>query len=297
MELRQLTYFLAAAQTQNFRKAAELCIVAQPALSRQIAALEEELGVELFQRVKQRVVLTSAGQEFATYVRNALDLLQQGQQEMVRFQEGLSGTVLIGSNESLATAFLPTIFATFHQRYPQILLSVHGGNTDEVIALVEQGEVDLGLIFDPMIHSEIVTVKELFRQPLRLLVSPSHPLAQAPTHTITLERIVTEQIFLLGKRIRLRKVLERIFAQRALNVQPAVEIDSVDGLKELVRLGTGVAFTLPALHPSMEDDLILLPIADLSEEFIFALVYRSVGSMSPAARRFISVIMETVARD
>lgn len=295
MELRQLTYFLAAAQTQNFRKAAELCIVAQPALSRQIAALEEELGVELFQRVKQRVILTSAGQEFATYVRNALDLLQQGQQEMIRFQEGLSGTVLIGSNESLATAFLPTIFTTFHQRYPQILLSVHGGNTDEVIALVEQGEVDLGLIFDPMIHSEIVTVKELFRQPLRLLVSPSHPLAQAPAHTITLERIVTEQLFLLGKRIRLRKVLERIFAQRALNVQPAVEIDSVEGLKELVRLGTGITITLPALHPSIDDDLILLPIADLSEEFIFALVYRSVGSMSPAARRFISVIMETVA--
>ena len=73
MEFYQLTYFLAAAQTQNFRKAAELCIVAQSALSRQIAALEEELEVELFKRNKKRVTLTPAGQEFALYVRNAMD--------------------------------------------------------------------------------------------------------------------------------------------------------------------------------------------------------------------------------
>src|SRR5256885_14241871 len=99
MEVHQLTYFLAAAQTQNFRKAAEICLIAQPALSRQIAALEDELGVELFQRAKQRVILTDAGREFAQYARNALDMLQQGQQEMSRFQVGQSGTVLLGRSE------------------------------------------------------------------------------------------------------------------------------------------------------------------------------------------------------
>jgi DNA-binding transcriptional LysR family regulator len=77
MEFRQLTYFLAAAQTQHFRKASEICLVAQPALSHQIASLEAELGVALFKRVKQRVVLTPTGQEFAAYARGALELLQQ----------------------------------------------------------------------------------------------------------------------------------------------------------------------------------------------------------------------------
>ncbi len=80
MEFQQLTYFLAAAQTQNFRKAAELCIVAQSALSRQIAALEKELDVSLFIRQKKRVILTPEGQKFALYVRNALEQLQEGQQ-------------------------------------------------------------------------------------------------------------------------------------------------------------------------------------------------------------------------
>src|SRR5689334_5463425 len=110
MELRQLTYFLAAAQTQNFRKAADICIIAQPALSRQIAALETELGVQLFERVKQRVILTPAGREFATYVRGALEHIQQGQQAMARLQDGVHGTIRIGSIEPLTTSFLPNIF-------------------------------------------------------------------------------------------------------------------------------------------------------------------------------------------
>jgi DNA-binding transcriptional LysR family regulator len=295
MELRQLTSFLTAAQTQNFRKAAELCLIAQPALSRQIAALEAELGVALFARVKQRVMLTPAGREFALYARSALETLQQGQQEMSKFQEGQSGTVLLGSNQSLAAAFLPRMFAVFHERYPQILVQVRGAHSNEVITLVERGEVDLGFVFDPIERSEMVTVKELFRQPLNLLVASHHPLTQTPAQALTLERIVREPLFLLGKALRLRQVLERIFLQHGLAVQPAVEIDSVEGLKELVKQGNGVTLTLPSLHQAPDPNLLLLPITDVQEEFIFALVYRRFGALSPSARKFIEVVTETIA--
>lgn len=296
MELRQLTYFLTAAQTQNFRKAAELCLVAQPALSRQIAALETELGVELFARVKQRVVLTDAGREFVQYARSALDSLQQGQQEMTRFQAGQSGTVLVGSNQSLATAFLPRIFETFHRQYPQILLRVRGSSSSEVMALVERGEVDLGFVFDPRERSEMVTVRELFRQPLNLLVAAHHPLVRVPLSELTLARVVREPLFLLGETLRLRQVLERICVQRGLLLSPAVEIDTIEGLKELVRQGNGVTITLPALHPVNADNLVLLPMADVTEEFIFALIYRRLGSLAPAARKFIAVVTATLAQ-
>jgi len=294
MELRQLTYFLAAAQTQNFRRAAELCLVAQPALSRQIAALEAELGVQLFKRVKQRVALTPAGQEFASYARSALDMLQQGQQAMLRFQEGQSGTVQIGCNRSLATVFLPTILAAFQHHYPHIRHCVRVDPTDAIIAMVERDEVDLGLIFDPVAHSEMVIVEELFRQSLHLVVSAHHPLAHAEPHTLTLERIIAEPLFLLGEASRLRKVLERIFMQRGLAVQPAVEIDSVEGLKEMVKQGNGVTLIPPALvrSPQIDSGLVLAPVADLTEEFIFALVYKRFGSIEGPARQVIKAIME-----
>src|SRR5437660_838546 len=206
MEFYQLTYFLAAAQTQNFRKAAELCLVAQSALSRQIAALENELEIELFTRNKKRVTLTPAGQEFARYVRNAMEQLQEGQQWLGELQSGQRGTIRVGCIESLATAFLPTFFATFHQTYPHVRLKVVVNHTDEIITLVERGEVELGLILDPHLQSELLIIKELFRQPLHLLVSAHHALAQTQASGVTLERVTTESFLLLDKASRMGQI-------------------------------------------------------------------------------------------
>ncbi len=293
MEFHQLTYFLAAAQTQNFRQAAERCFVAQSALSRQIAALEDELEVELFTRKKKRVALTPAGQEFALYVRNALEQLQEGQQMLSELQAGQRGTIQLGCIESLATVFLPTLFASFHQRYPQVRLKVRVNHTDELVMLVEQGEIELGLILDPHLQSELLIIKELFRQPLHLLVAAHHPLTQIHLSEITLEHITAEPLLLLDETSRMGQITKRIFAQRGLPVRPLVEIESVEGLKELVKQGIGVTLTLPALiRPSqVGSDLVLLPITDVPEEFIFALVYRRVGSISHAARELIKTIL------
>ena len=299
MEFHQLTYFLAAAQTQNFRKAAERCFVAQSALSRQIAALEQELEVMLFTRNKKRVALTPAGQEFARYVKNAMEQLQEGQQWISELHAGQGGTILLGCIESLATALLPALFATFHQRYPQVRLKVRVNHTDELITLVEQGEVELGLVLDPRLQSELLIVKELFRQPLHLLVSAQHPLAQMHASAVTLEHILTEPLLLLDETSRMGQITQRIFAQRGLPLRPLVEIESVEGLKEMVRQGIGVTLTLPALiRPSqIGTDLALLPIADVLEEFIFALVYRRVGAISRAAREFINTIAQQPMQD
>jgi len=294
VEFYQLTYFLAAAQTQNFRRAAELCLVAQSALSRQIAALENELEVELFTRRKKRVTLTPAGQEFSLYVRNAMEQLQEGQQFLTELRAGQRGTIFIGCIESLATALLPSLFASFHQRYPHIRLKVRVNHTDELITLVEQGEVELGLILDPKQQSELLIVKELFRQPLHLLVSAQHPLVQSKIPAVTLEQIITEPLLVLDETSRMGQITKRILAQRGLPIHPLVEIESVEGLKEMVRQGIGVTLTLPALIRPYQvgNDLMLLPISGLTEEFIFALVYRRIGPISRAAREFISAISQ-----
>lgn len=297
MEFHQLTYFLAAAQTQNFRKAAELSLVAQSALSRQIAALEEELGVVLFTRKKKRVFLTPAGQEFALHVRKAMGELQEGQQWLAELQAGHRGTLLLGCIESLATSFLPALFATFHQRYPNVRLKVRVNHTDELIALVEQGEVELGFILDPRLQSELLIVKELFRQPLHLLISAQHPLAQMKAPAVTLEQVAAEPFLLLDETSRMGQITQRIFAQRGLSLRPLIEIESVEGLKEMVRQGIGVTLTLPALiRPSqIGRDLILLPLTDFHEEFTFALVYRRIGTITRVAREFINVISRQVS--
>ncbi len=294
MELRQLTYFLTAVQTRSFRKAAEICLVAQPALSRQIAALEEELGVSLFTRAKQRITVTAAGNEFAIYARNVLEQLQQGQQAMVNMQEGIEGTITLGCVEPLATAFLPVMFQSFHQRYPRVRFDVRVLRTDDIMTLIEHEEVDLGLIFDPTIRPEVLVFKELFRQSLHVLMPAQHPLAQKSHLSLTLEEVLAEPLLLLRQTARLRRIIDRILLQRGMAVQPIVEIDSLEGLKELVKQGSGITFILPALlglDPGA-NNVAVVPLADVTEQFIFALVYRRFGSISKPARQFMNVVTQ-----
>jgi DNA-binding transcriptional LysR family regulator len=112
--------------------------------------------------------------------------------------------------------------------------------------------------------------------------------------TVALEHITTEPLLLLDETSRMGQITKGIFTQRGLPVHPLIEIESVEGLKEMVRQGIGVTLTLPALiRPSqIGNDLVLLPITGLTEEFIFALVYRRVGSISRAAREFINTILQ-----
>ena len=294
MEFRQLTYFLTAAQTQNFRKAAEICMVAQSALSRQIAALEAELGLQLFRRADHRVSLTEAGQEFAVFARNALGQLQQGQQAMVELKEGARGTVTLGCVEALATSFLPAVYGRFNRLYPQIRLKVRVAGADQILQLVEEQHLDFGLTFDPTIRSELVEVRELFRQPFQVLASPAYHLAQYPS--VTLAQLADEPLVLFREGFGMRRVIERIFAQRGYPVQPLVEIDSIEALKEFVKQGVGISFITAALvRPNqLKEELRLIPISDLPEEFIFALVYRRFGPLPMAARALIEVIMASL---
>jgi Transcriptional regulator len=295
MEIRQLTYFLAAVQTQNFRKAADLCLVAQSALSRQIAALEAELGVELFERKQKHVFLTSAGKTFAIYARNALEQLQLGQQEMSFMQEDLGGMLRIGCIETLVAPYLPELLTYFHQQCPHVHIQVTVTQTDELLGLVERGELDLGLIFDPTSRPELLVVKEVFRQSLHLMLALDHPLVQADPQEITLERIVAEPLFLLSSTFRLRRIIDRIVIQKGFIMHPIVEIDSIEGLKDLVKQGGGVTIVLPSLVKPKElgRDCILRPIVDLPDQFIFALVYRRVGPLEGAVKQFIKLILDT----
>ncbi|GCE49311.1 LysR family transcriptional regulator [Thermosporothrix hazakensis] len=298
MEIRQLTYFLAAVETQNFRKAAELCYVAQSALSRQIAALEQELGVELFERKNKRIFLTPAGHEFAAYARQALEQLQQGQLSMARLQGEFSGTLRIACIEPLLSTLLYSLATHFHQQYPHIYLDVRVALTDEILTLVEQGEIDVGFLFDPLVRPELLVVQELFREPLQLLVPAQHPLTRVPAEEITIERIVSEPLLLLRSTFRLRRIIDRVLLQRGIAVQPIIEIDAVEGLKQLVRHGVGISLVTAAFVPveQRDDGLAILPIVDVVEEFLFAITYRRVGPLPAVARRFVEMVLDSKLR-
>jgi DNA-binding transcriptional LysR family regulator len=298
MELQKLNYFLVAAQTQNFNRAAELCAVAQPVLSRQIAKLEAELGVLLFQRHQKRVRLTPAGVEFAGHVKAALERLEQGQQVLAQVRTGERGTVSLGCVEPMATTFLPERLTAFSRTYPNIQLQMTVKGPDEIREAVEQGELDLGLVglsVREAMPTNLLVIQELYRDQIQLVVRISHPLAHKHQEgrEIWLEEALAEPLVLLREGFGVRRALEGVFTTRGYTARPVMELDLIAGVKEFVKQGAGVSFLLSSLVKP-EEGLVSLPVSDLQEEFSFALVYRRIGAVSQPGRTVIKALQSKI---
>lgn len=295
MDAQKLTYFLAAAQTQNFRKAAELCHVAQPVLGRQIAVLEEELGVKLFLRGRRRVALTAAGETLVPHAQAILDRIKRSQQAMAALRAPVAGVLRLGCIEPLAATLLPPAFVTFHRQHPQARVIVTVRGTEELFGEVEHGALELGLfglVGERSQPNPLLSVQELRRDRLALWVAAEHPLARAG-HSVTVEQLLDEPLALLNERFAIRRLLGRLYAQRERELGPVLEIDNVVALKQLAQ--HGVATVLPRSLFTRADrraGIVALPISDLSEEFTFALVYRRIGTLSPVAQAFIQAVKD-----
>ena len=133
MELRVLNYFLAVAREENFMRAAQMLHVTQPTLSRQIAQLEEELGVELFTRSNHNIILTEDGMILKRRAQEMLALAEKTKQDLIHRDEELSGKITIGSGEFKSTRVLSQIIVAFSEKYPLVQYEIYSGNADIIL--------------------------------------------------------------------------------------------------------------------------------------------------------------------
>lgn len=150
MELRVLNYFLVAAREENFTRAAEQLHVTQPTLSRQIADLEQELGVKLFTRSNHNIILTEDGMILKRRAQELLSLADKTKNDFLRREENLEGTIAIGSGEFLATRVLTESVAAFSRKHPLVQFELYSGNAGNVREGMERGLLDVGLMSEPI---------------------------------------------------------------------------------------------------------------------------------------------------
>lgn len=150
MELRVLNYFLAIAREENFTRAAEQLHVTQPTLSRQIADLEEELGVKLFIRSNHNIILTEDGMLLKRRAQELLSLADKTKRDFLYKEENLEGTITIGSGEFLSTQILTDCIAAFRKKYPLVRYEVYSGNAENIKDSIERGLLDMGLMAEPV---------------------------------------------------------------------------------------------------------------------------------------------------
>ena len=177
MELRVLGYFLAVAREENFTRAAQQLHVTQPTLSRQIADLEEELGVKLFVRSNHNIILTEDGMILKRRAQEILSLADKTKRDFLQKDETLSGTVSIGSGEFRSTEYLARIIAGFRRKYPHVTYEIYSGNAQNIRDYIERGLLDIGLMSEPIDMRKYNFVNMPHREQWGVFVPEESPLA------------------------------------------------------------------------------------------------------------------------
>jgi DNA-binding transcriptional LysR family regulator len=237
--LRQLRYFVAAAQTGQFSMAAANEHVSQSAITNAVLALESALGTKLFDRLPQGVVLTPDGQDFHNHARRILDSVRDAM-HMPHFRShDLPGTVRIAASYTMLGYFLPELLARFRATYPHIQFDLHDLDRPAIEKAVLSGEVELGIV----LLSNVERIERfghhvLSRSRRQLWVAPTHPLAQVQTPS--LKDIAAWPYILLTVDEGERSML-RYWRKRRVQPNIAFRTSSMEALRGLVAHGFGVA--------------------------------------------------------
>lgn len=150
MEIRVLRYFLTVVREESITKAAESLHITQPTLSRQLAQMEAEIGVKLFNRGTRKITLTNEGILLRRRAEEILQLVDKTEQELLEQEEQVEGKITTGSGEIASVQLLPDLFASFHQKYPRVTFDLYTATADQVKEQMNQGLVDIGLLLEPI---------------------------------------------------------------------------------------------------------------------------------------------------
>lgn len=258
MELRQLITFRMVASTLNFSRAAEVLNYVPSNVTMQIKALEEELGVRLFDRLGKQLVLTTAGERFLTHIQSVLEKLDEAR-SVVHDNENLSGTLTISANEVLCAYRLPAVFQLFRSRYPGVRLIFRSVPNQELKQTLFEGTADVVFMLDETILSTGLTVEPLQEETFRLFVAPDHPLAK-PT-ALHLEDFHGEVFLVNEKGCTYRTMFDRTFEKRGIDDITYLEFQNAEAIKQCAIARIGIAF-LPEITVEAEverGELVALP--------------------------------------
>jgi len=284
MELSPLKTFLTIAEEGNLTRAARRLHLTQPAVSAQLARLEEELGTALFDREPRGMRLTEGGAVFRDYVLEAVATLEAGQSALEGLQGLIRGTLRIGGGATAVTCLLPPVLTDFHRAHPGIRLFVQEQGSAAVVAGVRAGDLDLGVV---TIGGEVdrLVVEPWVEDELLLICPPGAAAAEGFRWSELAE--VPLVLFQAGTAVR--AVLDAHLSQAGVVPRIAMELRSVQAIRQMVEQGLGAGFVSRHALPSG----IGLRCLDGPVVRQLGIVTRGERSLPPAARAFRACLLRS----
>ncbi len=241
MQLHQLQYFVAVADTRHFTRAAAQMHVAQPSLSQQIRALERELGAELFHRARGHISLTDAGEALLPLAQRILADTETARREVQEVAQLRRGRVRLGATPSLCASLVPDVLRAFHDRYPGVELVVHEDASQDLVRILAAGELDLALVITPLPgQAPALATSELLREELVAVSALSSP-APGAGGRLRVADLRDQPLVMFRRGYDLREFTTA--ACRAAGFEPVftVEGGEMDAVLGFVRAGLGLA--------------------------------------------------------
>lgn len=294
MELRQLKTFRTVAATLNFTRAAEVLSYVPSNVTMQIKALEDELGVRLFDRLGKQLILTPEGKRFLTHIESVFNKLDEAR-SVVHDHENLSGTLTISANEVLCAYRLPGAFHLFRSRHPGVRLIFRSVPNQQLKQTLFEGTADIVFMLDESIRSSGLAVEPLLEETFRLFAAPDHPLAKRSV--LQLEDFHGEVFLTNEKGCPYRTMFDRSFEKEGIDSITYLEFQSAEAIKQCAITGIGIAF-LPEIVAEAEverGELVALPwqIPDL--HVYTQMLWHKDKWLSPIMLSFIEAAREVIA--
>ncbi|HHW65140.1 MAG TPA: DNA-binding transcriptional regulator OxyR [Rhodocyclaceae bacterium] len=279
MNLRDLRYLVALADHRHFGRAADASFVSQPTLSTQIRKLEDELGVELFERSPRHVMLTEAGKRVVDRARIVLREADQIREIARRTQDPESGSLRIGLFPTLGPYLLPHVVQRVRARFPRLEMLLVEEKTEEVLHGLREGHLDAGLLALP-VHDDQLHEMFLFEEPFVLAVPADHPLAQHEG-PIGSDIIEGESLLLLEEGHCLRDQALEVCHMAGAGERNGFRATSLETLRQMVAAGVGMTLlpmlaVRPPVPPS--NDIRLLTFADPVPKRRIAMFWRKTSA-------------------
>jgi DNA-binding transcriptional LysR family regulator len=299
MEIRQLTTFSMVAHTLSFSRTAEALNYVQSSVTAQVQALEEELGVRLFDRMGKHVTLTDAGRRLQLYAEKILDQVSEARNAVTE-EEIPTGTVTISAPESLCTYRLPILLHRFRMDYPQSRLIFRPClDCAQLRRHVSDGLIDVAFVIDEFVPSRAHQTEQLQRDALLILAAPDYPLAERflrSDRPLESGDFQSEHFLLTEQGCSYRNAIEQAFRAEGVDAVTDLAFSSVAAIKQCTMAGMGLAF-LPLFTVASELEqgrLVALPWQNHSFDIGTYMVWHKDKWLSPSIRAFLDVARQTL---
>jgi len=278
MDISALQAFITVARYQSFSKASEQLFITQPAVSKRVAALEEQLGARLFNRIARQISLTEAGKQLLPRAQNLVDQAEDMQRYASNLNDDISGNLSVAISHHIGLHRMPPILREFNSRHPKVDLDIRFEDSDQAFHAVEQGDIEFSVITLPQQLPDKLRMQTIWTDQLNVVVGLDHPLAKK--HQVSIQQLAEHACVLPSRGTETYKVIEREFFVLGLEIQLQMETNNLETLKMLV--GAGLGWSL--LPESMESSSLRVLDIGMKLERQLGLVFHSKRSFSNAAK-------------